>query len=95
MAPEDCPRIERHAHPTGEIEGVIDLMYALIRIVADKEGLASQLLATRDDLFEFAVNPASSRLSTGWRHEIVGDLLGRLLSGEIGLTVKDGHIEVL
>ena len=95
VAPEDCPRIERHAHPTGEIEGVIDLMYALIRIVADKEGLASQLLATREDLFEFAVNPASSRLSTGWRHEIVGDLLGRLLSGEIGLTVKDGHIEVL
>ena len=95
VAPEDCPKLERHTHPSGEAEGVVDLMYALMRVVADKEGVASQLLATRDDLLDFMADPASSRLSTGWRHEIVGDRLSKLLSGEIGLTVKEGRIEVL
>ena len=95
VAPEDCPKLERHTHPSGEAEGVVDLMYALMRVVADKEGIASQLLATRDDLLDFMADPASSRLSTGWRHEIVGDRLSKLLSGEIGLTVKEGRIEVL
>lgn len=95
VAPEDCPRLERHARPSGEVEGVVDLMYALIRVVAEKEGVASQLVATREDLFDFVWNPSSSRLSSGWRHEVVGDLLSRLLSGEIGLTVKDGRIELL
>ena len=95
VLPEDCPRLERHNRPSGEVEGVIDLMYALMRVVADKEGVASQLLATREDLHDFMVDPASSRLSVGWRHEIVGVLLSRLLSGEIGLTVKEGHIELL
>lgn len=90
-----APRQERRPRPTPDLESVIDLMYALVRLVSERSGVATQLIATRDDLHDFALDPASSRLSRSWRSELVGGLLSRLLDGEVGLTVKDGRVETL
>lgn len=93
--PEECPRVVKHLRPSPETEGVIDLMYAVLRLISERSGVATQLIATRDDLLEFLQNRGSSRLATGWRRELAGATLERLLSGEVGLTVKDGRIELL
>lgn len=90
-----CPESIRKPHPTQELEGVLDLMYALMRMLADRYDLASQLVATRDDLFDLVKNPQKSKLSYGWRYELVGRELLQLLHGEIGLTVKNNTIELL
>ena len=90
-----CPQQERHAHPSAEVESVVDLMVALVRIVSEKSGIATQLIATRDDLVEFAQDRSKSRLATGWRHELAGKQLESLLEGSVGLTVRDGRIEVI
>ena len=92
---ESCPSPEHHARPTVEEESVCDLMYALTRTVAEREGMAPSLLASRDDLFAFLSNRVGSPLSRGWRREVLGEALERLLAGEIGLTVKDGRVELL
>lgn len=91
----ECPSHERHVRTTPELESVIDLMYALVRVVSEKSGIAAQLIATRDDLAEFVQDRESSRLSTGWRHELVGERLSKLLDGEVGLTVREGRVEVI
>lgn len=93
--PDECPHQARHTRPSVEAEGVVDLMYAVLRVISDKSGIATQLIATRDDLFEFASDRGSSRLSSSWRWELAGRTLDRLLSGEVGLTVKDGSVELL
>ena len=92
---DQCPRTKQRVRPSADAEGVIDLMYALVRVVAEKEGVAAPLIASRDDLSDFAHDPARSNLSAGWRHDLVGEQLERLLSGELGLTVKNGKIETL
>ena len=92
---EDCPKVSRHARPSADAEGVIDLMYAVLRLVSDRSGVATQLIATRDDLLEFMQDRDRSPLATGWRHELAGSTLERLLAGEVGLTVRDGRIELL
>ncbi len=38
---DQCPKIERHAHPSAGSEGVVELMYALIRIVSEKKNCIS------------------------------------------------------
>ena len=91
----ECPRVVRHARPSAEIEGVIDLMYAVLRLVSERSGVATQLIATRDDLMDFLTDRESARLATSWRWELAGHTLDRLLSGEVGLTVKEGRIELL
>lgn len=93
--PATYPSIHRHARPSAEAEPVVDLMYALLRLKAEHEGIAPQLIATRDDLADFLDDPQGSALMSSWRRNLVGRDLERLLEGEIGLTVKEGRIEVL
>jgi ribonuclease D len=92
---DDLPKVDHHARPAAELESVIDLMYALLRLVSERSGVATQLIATRDDLYDFAVDRTTSPVSRGWRRDLLGDSLSDLLEGKVGLTVKDGHIEVL
>lgn len=92
---DDLPQVKRRERSSAEAEGSVDLMYALLRIISDKAGVAPQLIATRDDLIDLVVGREDCRLKEGWRYEVAGAQLLRLLSGEIGLTVKDGRVEVL
>lgn len=84
-----------HRTPAPEQESVIDLMYALIRLVSDRSGVATSLIISRDGLMEYMEHPERSPLREGWRFELVGTLIDDLLGGNIGLTVKDGALEIL
>ena len=93
--PARYPKVQHRDRPSAEMESVLDLMYAMLRIISDKNGIAPQLIASRDDLHDLALRRNGARLATGWRYELAGRTLQRLLSGEVGLTVKDGHLEML
>lgn len=93
--PELYPDIPHRAKPSTESESVCDLMYALMRMVADREHLAPAILATRDDLIDYYEHRESSPLAHGWRHELLGRQLDALLEGRVGLTVVSGKIELL
>ena len=95
--PQDCPEPEHHGRPSLDEECVCDLMYALTRMVADRESIAPSILASRDDLIAFLEDPASSPLAEGWRHEVLGRHLADLLEGRdfIDISHKVGpHIIV-
>ena len=89
------PGVARRSRPTPEQESVVDLMYAMLRIVAEKSGVAAQLIASRDDLLDLLCKRPHATLAEGWRHELAGRRLEGLLSGGCGLTVKDGRVEIL
>lgn len=80
---------------SSEMESVVDLMYALLRLVAERAGVATAMIASRDDLADYIDHPRRSPLRDGWRFELVGTRLDDLLSGNMGLTVKDHRIEIL
>ena len=92
---DELPRLEHHERPTQEQESIIDLMYAMLRVISARTGIAAQVIATRDDLMEFISSRETSRLSTSWRYDVAGRNLEKLLAGEIGLTVKGNTIELL
>ena len=92
---DDLPVVKRRERNSPEAEGAVDLMYALLRIVSDRSGIAMQLIATRDDLMDLVAGHKDCRLLEGWRYELAGSLLERLLAGDIGLTVKEGRVEIL
>lgn len=86
-------RARRSSSP--ELESVSDLMFALLRLVSERSGVATSIIASRDDLLDYIDHPERSPLRDGWRFELVGTLIDDLLSGDIGLTVKDGRLEML
>lgn len=91
----NLPHTKRKPRPAPETESVVDLMNALLRVKSEQSGIATQLIATRDELVAFAAGSRSGRVSQGWRYDLVGSSLERLLAGEVGLTVKEGRIELL
>lgn len=83
--PVDLPKndgedIEKHLRPA------ITLMSAWISEVARMEKVDTALLATRQDIVQFLKNDPQARLAHGWRHDLVGEQLRALLSGEAGLS---------
>ena len=98
---ESCPAdkypfiARAHKPASPELESVIDLMYALIRLVGERSGVATAMIASRDDLVDYVDRPQDSPLREGWRFELVGTMIDDLLNGDIGLTVKDRALEIL
>ncbi|MDY2776900.1 MAG: ribonuclease D [Collinsella sp.] len=84
-----------HRTPSSEVESIVDLMFALIRLVSERSGVATAIIASRDDLIDYMDHPEKSPLREGWRFELVGSLIDDLLNGDLGLTVKDRSIEIL
>ena len=93
---ENLPNVVRTRRAaTPETESVTDLMFALLRLVSERSGVATSFIASRDDLLDYIDHPDRSPLRDGWRFELVGTLIDDLLAGDIGLTVKDGNLEIL
>lgn len=93
--PRLYPQIKHRSHTSADTDSIIDLMYALVRLCSESSGVAIPLIATRDDLLSFMQGEKNCPLRQGWRYELVGSRLEGLLAGAVGLTVKDGRVEVL
>ncbi len=58
--------------------------------VAKSEKIDTATLATRADLVAFLADDPSARLATGWRKEILGEGIERLVTGRAALTFDRG-----
>ncbi len=91
----ELPKIERKPRAVVDIEGVVELMGALLRVRASEHGIAVPLLATRAELERLASGERDgSPLLSGWRRAIVGEDLVQLVEGRLALSVADGKIVV-
>ncbi|MGB0112520.1 MAG: HRDC domain-containing protein [Ilumatobacteraceae bacterium] len=64
----------------------VTLVSAWVAQLARDERLDPALLATRADIVSFLRGDDDARLGTGWRNDLVGDGIRRLVGGEAGLT---------
>lgn len=95
MPDSELPRMERRPRAVVDIEGVVELMGALLRVRASEHGIAVPLLATRAELDRLASGERDgSPLLSGWRRAIVGEDLVELVEGRLALSVADGKIVV-
>jgi len=79
--------------PTGDVEELdrnlrpaVTLISAWVGEVARREHIDAALLATRNDLVAFLRGDASARLASGWRHDLLGEGIRRLVDGRAALT---------
>ena len=64
----------------------VTLVSAWVGEVARTEKIDATLLATRNDLVSLLRGDPASRLASGWRHELLGDGIRRLVEGRAALT---------
>lgn len=93
VADDALPRITKRPRTAVDIEGVVELMGALVRVRAAEHGVAVPLLATRADLERLASGERDdSALLQGWRKALIGDDLVALGEGRLTLRVADGKV---
>ena len=78
--PDAADELDRAKRPA------ITLVSAWVSQVARDARVDTALLATRADLVAIIRGDADARLAHGWRAELVGDGLARLMDGHAGLT---------
>lgn len=92
--PEDrLPRLPRRRRPATDAQPIADVLSAVVRLRAREHGVATTLLATRDELERFAQGEREGHpLASGWRHAIVGAELEALLEGRSAVSVRNGRL---
>ena len=106
QAGKQAPPVEATREPAPEIArraaAISGLATVLLRVRSDDAGIASELVATRSELDEFARAAARGdendhQLATGWRAELVGDELRRLLDGKIAVATsrRPPYVEII
>ena len=80
VSPPSSDDLERSLRPA------VTLVSAWVAQLARDEHLDPTLLATRSDIVAFLRGDDDARLASGWRNDMVGDGVRRLVGGEAGLT---------
>lgn len=73
-----------------DLRPAVTLISAWVSQVAKTEKIDTSMLATRADLVAFLSNDESARLRHGWRNEILGEGIERLVTGRAALTFDRG-----
>ena len=74
-----------------ELRPAVTLISAWVGQVAKTEKIDTAMLATRADLVALLSDDPEARLKRGWRAEILGEGIERLVDGRAGLTFDRGN----
>jgi ribonuclease D len=88
--PNQTLRVPEKYDDGPELDAAVALLAAYVAELARAQRLEKQLLATRDDV-KALVHGRPSRLDSGWRAEVAGDALHRLLDGQAVIRLTDGR----
>jgi ribonuclease D len=80
---------------TRELRPAVTLIAAWISQKARDEQLDQSLLATRGDVEALLRGDEDSRLARGWRHQLVGEPIRRMVEGRAAVAYEPGHGLVL
>ena len=77
----------------GDAKAMMALSMAWLAQISSDEGVEQTLLGTRDDVVDLMNEVEGARLSEGWRFEVAGRSLRRIMTGECGLGCRpDGAL---
>jgi ribonuclease D len=90
--PKALPKLERpRAAPNGS--ATVELLKVLLRMTAERHGVAAKVIATVDDLDRIAADDAADvGALKGWRRELFGESALALKHGQLALSILKGRV---
>jgi ribonuclease D len=90
--PKTLPRIER-TRQSGNGGATVELLKVLLRMTAERHGVAAKVIATSEDLEAIAADDyADVPALRGWRRDLFGDKALALKHGQLALAVERGRV---
>jgi len=93
---EKLPKLPRPPVLPEGTPAAAELIKVLLKLVSEKEGVAAKMLASGDDIERLAAYREKAEVPalTGWRREVFGEQVLKLLNGEVGLRFENRRIQV-
>src|SRR5215471_14389508 len=86
------PRLDRF-RPAANGAAIVELLKVLLRMTAERHGVAAKVIATVDDLDRIAADDkADIPALKGWRRELFGEKALALKHGRLALAVDKGRV---
>jgi ribonuclease D len=93
--PKELPRLDRF-RPAQNGAATVELLKVLLRMVAEKHGVAAKVIATVDDLDRIVADDnADVPALKGWRGELFGAKALALKHGKLALALEKGRVVAL
>ncbi len=93
--PKGLPRLER-PRPAANGQATVELLKVLLRMTAERHGVAAKVIATVDDLDRIAADDAADVPALhGWRRELFGEKALALKRGRLALSIERGRVVAL
>jgi ribonuclease D len=90
--PKTLPRLDR-PKPATNGQATVELLKVLLRMTAERHGVAAKVIATVDDLDRIAADDAADVPALhGWRRELFGEKALALKRGELSLAIERGRV---
>jgi ribonuclease D len=93
----DLPKVPRPANLPEGTGAAVEMLKVLLKLIAEKHGVAAKIIATSDDLDGLASRGEESESATlhGWRREIFGEPALKLIRGELGLRFANKRVDLV
>jgi ribonuclease D len=91
---EQLPKMPKQIHQPEGSGAAVELLKVLLKLIAEKEGVAPKVLASGDDLEKIAGEGENATVPalSGWRREVFGERALQLVRGEVGLKFEKRRI---
>jgi ribonuclease D len=90
--PKTLPRLDRF-RPAANGTATVELLKVLLRMTAERHGVAAKVIATVDDLDRIAADDSADVPALkGWRRDLFGEKALALKQGRLALAVDDGKV---
>jgi ribonuclease D len=85
----ELPRLPKARHAPEHASAAADLLKVLLKMVAEKHGVAPRIIANSEDLERLAAeNEPDIAPLRGWRRQLFGERALQLKRGELGLSLS-------
>lgn len=93
----EMPQPAKHSHTPEGAQAATELLKVLLRLTAEKEGVAAKVIASSEDLDKIAAQGELAEVPalSGWRRDLFGDKALKLIAGEIGLRFVDRKLQAV
>ncbi len=93
----DMPPPQRHAQAPEGAAAATELLKVLLKLIADKQGVAAKVIANTDDLEKIAAEGEKADVPalSGWRRDLFGETALKLISGGVALRFVDKKVEAV
>lgn len=93
----EMPHVPRHNQAPEGAAAATELLKVLLKLTAEKHGVAAKVLANSDDLEKIASEGENAEVPalSGWRRDLFGETALQLISGNVALRFVGKRVEAV